>query len=96
MKLYLITYDIDSNEADFLATLKQMGDVCNFVKNGWFLVSDMDRNEIFERSQSFFANANGHLLITETSMDNIAGWLSKASIDWLSKVQKNANGNNNK
>ncbi len=91
MKLYLISYDIDDNELDFIASLKNLGDTCNYVKSGWFLRTDEDNDVIYRKLQPFFAEGNGHLLVAKVDESSMSGWLSSITIDWLMKGRNNDN-----
>lgn len=82
-KLYFFTYDIDNNEVDVLDKLNEIGEVCSCLSNGYFISTSKTDEDIFDTLKSEFDAGNGRFVIIQVKMENMNGWISTDTIDWL-------------
>lgn len=85
----MISYDIDNTsiELKLMQELKELGEPCQFMKNGWFLKSCKQQDDISNELQNVCGGANGVVLITRIKeIKDMAGWLGANAYDWLKNI----------
>ncbi len=83
--MYCIVYELKNAEKDyspFYQQIKELGNSNQFIANGWFVVTKLSKEEIFEQLKPLL-DAPDLLLISNSNLSNMSGWLPRASIDWL-------------
>lgn len=85
--LYIISYDIKDKEREeaFIKLLESMGSVNQYLSNSWFLsTKNDDKDEVYKELKDSLHDSD-LLLLNVASLDKMAGWLPKNSVDWLMK-----------
>ncbi|MFV0420318.1 MAG: hypothetical protein ACK5KT_16530 [Dysgonomonas sp.] len=84
--VYCIIYELKSttkNYSEFYQTLKSFSAHSQFVTNGWFIRTEAGKkDELFEKLRSLLDTPD-LLLITQTSLTEMSGWLPSSSVEWL-------------
>ncbi len=87
MALYNITYELkgaDTDYASFYSILRSENAYNQCLKNSWFIISDKSRAELYNILKSCLGN-NDLILIVETDLGQMSGWLPSDSVGWLTK-----------
>lgn len=82
--MFIVEYDIKDNgrEDFFLSDLKGLGDTNMFLPRSFFLICNEPREIVYKRLRSHLASED-LLLIIETNINNMSGWLPMSSIRWI-------------
>lgn len=88
--MFIVEYDIkdSSREELFLSDLKGLGDTNLFLPRSFFLISTEPRELVYKRLRSHLASED-LLLIVETSLSDMSGWLPMSSIRWVQTHKEN-------
>lgn len=88
MTLYYITYELRNKEKNyslFYNSIKSIGsDSCQCMTNVWLVYSNLKHSDIYNRLKPLIEDSD-NLLIGATSYDNIAGWVSSDTINFLKR-----------
>lgn len=88
MTLYFITYELrnrEKNYSTFYDSIKNIGsDSCQSMTNVWLFYSHLERSEIYAQLKPLIEETD-NLLISETTYDKLAGWVSPDTIDFLKR-----------
>ena len=83
--LYIISYDIKDKEREeaFVKLLEKMGNVNQYLSNSWFLSTENKDKDMVYKELKDSLHDSDLLFLNETSLEKMAGWLPKNSVDWL-------------
>ena len=88
MTLYFITYELRNREKDystFYDSIKNIGsDSCQCLTNVWLIYSNLRSSDIYDKLKPLIEDTD-NLLIGKATYDNIAGWVSSDTIDFLKR-----------
>ena len=88
--LCIVSYNIKDKEREdaFIKILESMGSVNQYLPNCWFLSTEKANKDVLYKDLKNSLIDSDLLLLTETSLDNMSGWLPKNSVDWLMEHPK--------
>jgi hypothetical protein len=84
--IYCIIYELKSSEknySEFYQTLKSFGTHSQFMTNGWFVKAESGKKEDFFGRLKPLMDSPDLLLVTQTPLSDMSGWLPSSSIEWL-------------
>lgn len=86
MTLYLISYELrnrEKNYSTFYDSIKNMGnDSCQCMTSLWLIYSNLTSVEIYNQLKPLLEDTD-NLFIGATEYENIAGWVSSDTIEFL-------------
>ena len=84
--LYSITYELknlNKDYSDFIQKIKELSSSSSqCMKNSWFINSSMSKDDLYRDLKQHLEDSD-LLLIVETSLSQMAGWLPSDTVDWL-------------
>lgn len=87
MKVYLVSYDLNTPGKDYSALIDAIctyNGYCKALKSQWFVCSDGSAFDIYAHLKSY-TDENDWLLVCEFT-DNQIGWLPDEAVEWLNKI----------
>ena len=90
--LYNIIYELKNAERDystFFSALKTFSTSNQCMKNSWFVKTNKNKQEIYDNLKQHL-DTSDLLLITQTSLTNLSGWLPIDSVNWLQEHSKDS------
>lgn len=91
MRLFNITYELKNSDQDYTAffdALKGEASYIQCLKTSWFVRSERTRADIYNHLKSFLEDSD-LLLISETKLELLSGWLPQDSVTWLQQQEPN-------
>jgi hypothetical protein len=88
--MFCIVYELKNAEKDYSAfyqEIKNMGNSNQFISNGWFVDTNLNKDEIYNilKPQLELPDL---LLVTKASLSTMSGFLPSISIEWLKKNEQ--------
>lgn len=84
--IYCIIYELKSstkNYSEFYQALKSFGPHSQFLTNGWFIKAENGKKEEFFEKLKPLMDSPDLLLVAQTPLSEMSGWLPSSSVDWL-------------
>lgn len=91
MRLYNVTYELKNSEqdyTDFFNALKGESSYIQCLKTSWFVKSEKERTDLYNHLKSCL-NDSDLLLVSETKLELLSGWLPRDSVTWLQQPEFN-------